>query len=314
MLDIRTEASGKWPSIMCNLGIDVGDGSHVPCPICGGEDRFRFDNQDGSGSYFCNQCGPRAGYGIDLVMRYFGIEFKDAAKKVRSVLGISSDCDIPQKDNVEKNCERMMAIWNDSIPVQNGDPVWSYLEGRGIPFQPNKKVIRFCPKCYESETKTTIPAMVSAVMTPDYQVATLHRTFLERSKGVWVKASLDSPRKFMPKIRPLTGSAIRLFEATDTLGIAEGIETAIACNKKWGLPVWACTSSTLMESFIPPGGVNTLCIFGDNDKLFAGQKAAYSLAVKYSGKLAVSVNIPELPGADWLDVLTPEGQYGEPVE
>ena len=305
MIDIRSEAHGKWPSIMCNLGIDVGDGSHGPCPICGGKDRWKFDNQDGSGSWFCNKCEPRSGYGIDLVMRYFGIEFKEAAEKVRSVLGDSDNCKIPPKENIEKNCERMMAVWNSSIGVQKEDPVWSYLNGRGIDFEPSHKVIRFCPKCYEYETKTTMPAMGAAVMTPDYQVATLHRTYLARSKGKWVKASIESPRKFMSKIRPLSGGAIRLFDANDVLGIAEGIETAIACQKRWNIPVWACTSSTLMESFVPPAGVNALCIFGDNDKIFAGQKAAYTLAVKYSEKIDVSVHIPELPGTDWLDCLGP---------
>jgi len=52
------------------LGVDPVflDGKHHPCILCGGKDRFRFDNKDGSGSYFCSQCG--AGTGMQLLMAF----------------------------------------------------------------------------------------------------------------------------------------------------------------------------------------------------------------------------------------------------
>jgi phage/plasmid primase-like uncharacterized protein len=43
-------------------------------------------------------------------------------------------------------------------------------------------------------------------------------------------------------------------------------------------------------------------IFGDNDKNFTGQEAAYSLARSLSGDLEVDIKIPTLPGTDWNDV------------
>ncbi|MDI5829610.1 hypothetical protein MJN51_36035, partial [Salmonella enterica subsp. enterica serovar Kentucky] len=33
---------------------------HAPCPACGGKDRFRFDD-NGRGSFICNQCGAGDG-------------------------------------------------------------------------------------------------------------------------------------------------------------------------------------------------------------------------------------------------------------
>ena len=71
-----------------------------------------------------------------------------------------------------------------------------------------------------------------------------------------------------------------------------------------------CTTATLaaisaggMESFEPPSEVKRLCIFGDNDRNFAGQKAAYVLAHRLVRDLEIEVSIPPEPGADWLDVL-----------
>ena len=40
---------------------------HGPCPVCGGKDRFRFDDKGGRGTWICSTCG--AGDGIELVKR-----------------------------------------------------------------------------------------------------------------------------------------------------------------------------------------------------------------------------------------------------
>ncbi|TAJ88609.1 MAG: hypothetical protein EPO10_01440 [Reyranella sp.] len=40
------------------------------CSICGGKDRFRFDDKGVEGTWFCNQC--RAGTGIILVRKLNG--------------------------------------------------------------------------------------------------------------------------------------------------------------------------------------------------------------------------------------------------
>ncbi len=58
---------------------------HQACPVCGGADRFRFDDQEGRGTWFCNQCG--AGDGLKLVEKVFGISASEAAGKVNAVTG-----------------------------------------------------------------------------------------------------------------------------------------------------------------------------------------------------------------------------------
>jgi len=80
------QARHRWHSVLNTLSIDVPASAshHASCPACGGEDRFRFDNLEGRGTYFCNQCG--AGDGLDLVMKVKGCPAKEAAELVTSTL------------------------------------------------------------------------------------------------------------------------------------------------------------------------------------------------------------------------------------
>ncbi|WP_312715292.1 primase-helicase zinc-binding domain-containing protein, partial [Escherichia coli] len=58
---------------------------HQACPVCGGSDRFRFDDKEGRGTWLCNQCG--AGDGLKLVEKVFGVTASEAAGKVNAVTG-----------------------------------------------------------------------------------------------------------------------------------------------------------------------------------------------------------------------------------
>lgn len=78
-------ACGHWPRILPALGVKVIKNRHQACPVCGGSDRFRFDDKEGRGTWFCNQCG--AGDGLKLVEKVFGVNPSEAAQKVNAVTG-----------------------------------------------------------------------------------------------------------------------------------------------------------------------------------------------------------------------------------
>src|SRR6516225_8926134 len=80
-------ARGRWQEILPQLGVDARFlcNKHGPCPICGGRDRFRFDDRDGSGSYYCNQCG--AGVGLILVRKLKGWDYATACREVDKIIG-----------------------------------------------------------------------------------------------------------------------------------------------------------------------------------------------------------------------------------
>ncbi|ECF0160046.1 DNA primase [Salmonella enterica subsp. enterica serovar Litchfield] len=79
------QACGHWPRILPALGVKVIKNRHQSCPVCGGSDRFRFDDKEGRGTWFCNQCG--AGDGLKLVEKVFGVTPSEAARKVNTVTG-----------------------------------------------------------------------------------------------------------------------------------------------------------------------------------------------------------------------------------
>ena len=53
--------------------------------MCGGKDRFRFDDKGGRGTWICSRCG--AGDGIELVKRLLNVEFKEAARLIEQQIG-----------------------------------------------------------------------------------------------------------------------------------------------------------------------------------------------------------------------------------
>lgn len=85
------QACGHWPRILPALGVKVIKNRHQACPVCGGSDRFRFDDKEGRGTWFCNQCG--AGDGLKLVEKVFGVNPSEAAQKVNAVTGSLSPVD-----------------------------------------------------------------------------------------------------------------------------------------------------------------------------------------------------------------------------
>ena len=97
MSKITDLAKGHWPSILGTLAGLTSEqltDKHQPCPLCGGKDRYRFDDLDGTGSWFCNDCGGKdqtggAGNGMDMLMRCQNWTFKEAAQRIEQHLGIA---------------------------------------------------------------------------------------------------------------------------------------------------------------------------------------------------------------------------------
>ncbi len=73
--------------------------------------------------------------------------------------------------------------------------------------------------------------------------------------------------------------AIRMFPVASTLGIAEGIETALSAHQIYNVNTWATMTANFMKKFRVPAGVKHLIIFADRDENSAtGLAAAYECA------------------------------------
>lgn len=96
---IQSQANGYYVSrIFPAVGIKLHSNhkKHQPCPICGGSDRFRCDDKNGTGSWICNQCG--AGSGYTLVRDYTGNDAYDTHALIADILGIDGGKPISEAD------------------------------------------------------------------------------------------------------------------------------------------------------------------------------------------------------------------------
>lgn len=286
---------GRWESILTSLGVstDFLSKKHGPCPMCQGKDRYRFDNKDGRGSWFCSKCG--AGDGFSLLRKLNGWTFAEAAREVERVLGLSKQDAPRQEFTDEQKQQALRRAWKESRPVVKGDPVWAYLNRRtGIESVSNS--IRFHP-ALRYDAAHSFPAMLAVVTMPDGKASTMHRTWLDGNGG---KAPVDDPKKVMAG--SIKTGAIRLADICESMGIAEGIETALSAFVKFGFPTWAAISAGGMRDWEPPEELRHLVIFADNDENFTGQMAAYALANRLTLKgIRTEVRIPEKVGTDWAD-------------
>jgi putative DNA primase/helicase len=298
-LPLRDRAHGRWSGILPALGIGASflTGKHGPCPLCGGKDRWRWDNLEGRGTWICSKCG--AGDGIELIMRVNGWEFREAANRIEAVIG-STRADAPKRERSDHEKRNAMnRLWTSSKAAEANDPTGRYLRRRvGLTSFPSCLRTAFNVR-YQSDRPSFHPAMIAMVTGPDGSPSILHRTYLT---GDGHKAQVIKPRRLMPGTIA-KGAAVRLAPAAESLGIAEGIETALSALALFGVPCWAALSAGLLAAWQPPSDSKRIVIFGDNDANYIGQAAAYALASRLqSDKRVVEVQIPSEVGTDWNDV------------
>lgn len=301
-LPLSERAAGRWTGILPQLGVAPSylSGKHGPCPICrGGKDRYRFDDRDGRGTWICSVCG--AGDGIALIMAVNGWDFPEAARQIEKLIGSTPKAAARPVCSEDAARAMLRRLWASSGPVQPGDPVSLWLHRRvGLVTVPSclRTVGRTLYKGEDGEPSSWYPTMVALMSAVDGSPATLHRTFLTPEGA---KAPVLAPRRLMPGAMP-KGGAVRLLQHCGTLGIAEGIETALAAANLFGVPCWAALTSGMLAAWDPPDDVTEVVVFGDSDPGFAGQAAAYALARRLASRVSVRVEIPDRFG-DWNDIL-----------
>ena len=293
MTEARDIARGRWREILPALGVESSflQNKHGPCPVCGGKDRYRFDDYNQDGCYFCSQCGP--GDGFMLAGAVTGLPLDVRAEKVREILGHSNGYGGPTGDLEEvRQKEKMRALWAGSRPPELCGPVHTYLENRVGCLWPSQEL-------REAFYGHHI-VMVSRVLDHAGQRAVnLHLTFLTPDGR---KSNLE-PNKRVMKGKLPDGCAIRLGPVKAVMGVAEGIETAISAAIMFDMPVWACINANLLSKWIPPMQAEQVTIFGDHDANFTGQAKAYHLAnrLEVQFKRRVNVMLPPVVGDDWND-------------
>lgn len=294
MVELKEEARGRWRAILPIMGIEAKylENRQGPCPICGGKDRFRFDDKDGDGTFYCNSCG--AGDGMRLLLLKHGGSFKSMAAEVRQLLPSAPFVKPKAARSADKCYRDQLALWRSSRPIC-GDMAEHYLRSRGFE-PPYPADLRFVPSARASKAdEGFLPAMIAKVSGIDGKGVNIHRTFLRNGEKAY--------RAMMPGELP-PGCAIRLSPICEHLGGAEGIETALSVTKRFGIGCWSLISTGGMMKFTPPAEVTRLSIYGDHDVKFGGQAAAYTLAHRLMTQpkpIEAEVILPTMAGTDFAD-------------
>ena len=315
--EIKRRAHGRWTELLLTLGVDehILNKRNQPCPLCGGTDRFQYTNKFDEGNYHCRGCGP--GGGLKLLQGVQGWDFMTVLRRLEECVGSTTPMPVPSRIRAgEPPADRMKRlakrIWEEAQPVTQGDEVDRYLGNRGLSLADYPKGLRFHPALgyYEKDAAgksrkvAEYPAMLACVQRSDGHAATLHRTYLEHGH----KVSNRDAKKLLSA--GINGAAIRLFEATEELAIAEGIETALAVYLATGKPVWAAINAANLEKLWLPPTLRRICIYSDNDANaeYDGQACAFALARRLkkeerkTGPRQIEVFIPRQVGCDWADV------------
>jgi len=304
-LGVKERARGKWRGILSSLGVPARflSGVHGWCPLCnGGKDRFRFTDKDGDGMYICNQCG--AGDGFAFLQKYHGWDFRRTVTEVEAVIGSVREA-APPKPKCDYR-PSLRKLYQESAPMAVGDLSHRYLTARLGTDVPSAVLQSGALRTHPGlmTEGVTYPCMLAIVSDRSGKAVAMQRTWIDGDR----KAPVDVPRKTLGVLPP--GSAVRLSgDPSHELGVAEGIETAIAASIIHSLtPIWAVLSAGAMERFDPPTGTKILNIHGDNDTNFVGQLAAYKLAARlHKSEIDARVRLPYLVGEDWCDNLNPQG-------
>ncbi len=190
-----------------------------------------------------------------------------------------------------RQAPQLARLWEQCRPVpadgSGDDPATLYLRRR-LALAPSDPLqvpaaLRLHPSLqywHDREFVGVWPAMVAVLTSPAGEPVALHRT--------WLTAD---GRK-----------APRLAEPADgLLGIAEGIETALAARCASGVPTVAAYSAGALAAWQWPRGLSRMVIFADHDE--AGAQAAQQLRHR-AVRSGISVNVvtPTRPGEDWCDV------------
>lgn len=280
---------GRWREILSQIiGAEYLDGKNHPCPVSGeGTDRFRFSNRDENGTYFC-ACGP--GNGLELIKCCYGCDFLTATRKVEEIIG-KPEGPRPKKPG---------PTWAEKLrkDTLKGQSRSNYLQGRGLEVAPALEWHPSLPYYRDSDHVATYPAMLAPFWN-EGRFVTYHVTYIENGD----KAPIEPPRKILPSNYSMKGGACTLYPPNRVMGIAEGIETAIAARLRFRVPVWAALNTSLMAAWRPPEIARKILIFADHDSNYAGHAAAYKLAHRlHQQGYGVAVMMPQHPDTDWADV------------
>lgn len=283
---------------------DVEDvaGSHLgkfdaACPICGPEckspaNRIRkvlriWRDETDFATYSCARCGAKGWTTPDPQ----GTPTARPGVLARAFMA-------PAKETAEDLKER---AWRSAFAEFTfcaageigGTLAEQYLAKRGLTPGADLRFTALAPNSYKAERSS--PAMIAAVRDAAGAIVGAQATYLLP----------DATKTHRTSFGRFGKGAVRLAQVGQdgVLGVAEGVETALAFTRLYGVPCWAALSAVGIEQFEPPPGLTRLVVAADHDSATGrGFNAAQKLAKRVSALCEVAISMPAAEG-DWNDEL-----------
>lgn len=302
-----------WIETLKRAGIDERflRNKHGPCPMCGGRDRFRFDNK-GRGRWICspNSGGCGSGDGFEILVRTLRTDAKGA------LAWVVGDRDFerrrvnvrPAPPTIQKPQGvpwRVKKLLDETCDVRDCSEVIDYLEARGIWPLPIGVKVRAHPAAeyYDNGiVADRFAALVLPLTSDDGELITAHVTYVRNGK----KAEVSAPRKLYSEVGSGRSCAARIIPCNGELGIGEGFESVMSAQLMQAyetgknIPCWPLLNTALVGNFIPPKSVKILHVFADKD--VGGMYAFSRLFERLQGKLDIRFLPPRKK--DWNEDLT----------
>jgi putative DNA primase/helicase len=173
-----------------------------------------------------------------------------------------------------------LTIWQAAVPVA-GTIAAQYLERRGVATHPPSLRCRL-----------ERPALVAAAQAPDGKIIAIQQTRL--TPGGEKISRLTTGH--------LGAGAVRLGPASETIGLAEGVETALSAMQMAGVVTWASLGAHRLHKVLLPECVKAVHVFVDNDE--PGRTAARRAAEVHTA-MGRNVHLRSPPDhcGDWNDFL-----------
>ena len=239
----------------------------------------------GGGSAIIHLRGQLAGWGfdfaaddragpIDLIGRALGLVGAELFAEAARIAG--ADRPMPARRPEPPRPDSSLAIKQiiDGCQPVAGSVGATYLRSRGLA-DPGCPDLLYHPDLTHHDAKRGFPGLVAVPRMANGEPAGgIHRTFLADDGSA--KAGTEKDKMMLGPL-PI-GSAVRLrpMGADGVLGIAEGIETALAAHRMFGVPVWAGLSAGHVRGWQWPEGCKRILICADAGT--DGQRSAQELA------------------------------------
>lgn len=213
------------------------------CPFHNEKTPSFYVNPD-KGFFHCFGCGAH-GTAIDYLMRTRNVGFIDA---VTELLGLPQQrakvhspalIPPPHEGNERNTAAEIREVLAGCVPITDRTAAHLYLWSRGLRTQQPGLLAH--PALYCHEIRGPLPALVAPITNSADEITAVQRIWVvDRIEDTTAKDA-RAPLKVRKKTLGRMGDgSVRLRPADKVLGLAEGVETAIAAMAmERGVPVWA---------------------------------------------------------------------------